>query len=241
MSVKSTNKLADHMVYYGGLLTIIFYLCFLIIAWILFPNPASPLDHWLSDLGRYEVPIDGNPVWRFIDGSYKLYSELGINSIPNLGAIFYNIGCIFTGIMMMVFFIGLMKIENSEIKRIKIITNIFTLLGIIGGIFLILIGIFAEDGIFLIVNEQLAYPVHHTATLIFFLILLIIKGVAGYWALKLNLNRFITIFSWLIIIFDLIVVFTGNNYALIEWLSVLTSLALVGIIALGIRVKFLRL
>ncbi|MGM0468220.1 MAG: hypothetical protein ACQERB_05365 [Promethearchaeati archaeon] len=235
MSDQQKNDFYKKLCYVGGILCITSYIIFLIIAWILFPNPATPLDHWLSDLGRYFVPNDGGPVWRWVGGEWITYIEDGVGSQYNPGAIFYNLGCIIAGISMILFFIGFFAYKNKVDKVFKIITNILIVLGIIGGIGLILIGIFAEDGIFFFIyNENLAYIIHHNTTIIFFLILMIIKIVSGYWTWKLKLNPFFSVFAWAIIIFDIIVVFTGNNFAIVEWLSVLTSLGLVGIIDAGL-------
>jgi hypothetical membrane protein len=224
--------------YIGGILTIAFYLGFLIIAWILFPNDATPLDHWLSDFGRYLVPDDGGAVWRWDDIlGWQSYNELGIGSIPNPGAIFYNLGCILGGVGMVAFFTGFLAYKNLNERIPKLGTYALIIIGIIGGFGLILIGIFAEDGIFFYINEELINPIHHTATIVFFLMLIIIKGIAGYWTWKVGLNRFIAVYAWVIIILDIILVATGNNYAIIEWLSVLLSLALIGIIASGLYLK----
>ncbi len=230
-----------NLMYLGGILTIVFYIVFLILGWGFFPNPASPLDHWLSDLGRYEVPADGDPVWRIVEGEFKLYTELFIPSISNPGAIWYNLGCILAGISIFLFFTGFLQYKEKGDKIFTIITYIIMLLGFIGGVLLILIGVFSEDGIFLIlIDAELSYPVHHYATMIFFIILLIIKVLAGYWAWQLNLNRLISIYSWIIIIFDILVVFTGNSSAIIEWTSILTSLGLVVILDVGLYFSELK-
>jgi len=227
--------------YLGGLLTILFYIIFLIIGWGLFPNPASSLDHWLSDLGRYEVPADGGTVWRIINGEFKVFSEIFIPPMSNPGAIWYNLAFILAGLSMFFFFSGFLQYKEKGDDKFKIINYLIMGLGFIGSIFLILIGIFSEDGIFLIrIDAELSYPIHHTVTMIFFIILLIIKVLAGYWAWQLNLNRLISIYSWVIIIFDLIVIFTGNSFAAIEWTFVLTSLGLVGILDLGIYFSELK-
>ncbi|TXT65990.1 MAG: membrane protein of unknown function [Promethearchaeota archaeon] len=223
------------LMYIGGLLTIALYIVFLIIGWGLFPNPLSPLDHWLSDIGRYEVPADGGPVWRLIAGEWYLYTELFIPSIPNPGAIWYNLACILGGIGMFLFFSGFWQFREKNDRIFQVVNYLIMILGFIGGVFLILIGIFSEDGIFLIlIDAVISYPVHHTVTLIFFLMLLIIKVLAGFWAWKMNFNRLISLYSWVIIVFDAIVVFTGNSSSLIEWISVLTSLGLLGILDIGL-------
>lgn len=235
MSKEKNNKLYKKLCYFGGLFTILFYVVFLIIAWILFPNDATPLDHWLSDFGRYLVPVDGGPVWRWnATEGWQSFTELGIDGITNPGAIFYNLGCILGGGSMIIFFVGFLGYKAMQNTIFKWVTYILFILGIIGGIGLISIGIFAEDGVFFYINEALINPIHHNATMIFFLILLIIKVISGYWAWKLGLNPFISVYAWIIIIFDILVVITGNNFAIVEWISVITSLGLVGIIDAGL-------
>jgi hypothetical membrane protein len=226
------------MCYFGGMLTVTSYLFFLFIAWFLFPNPASPLDHWLSDFGRYQVPADGGPVWRVVNGDYKSYLELGIPSIMNPGALFYNLACILSGISMFFFFTGFLAYLNKEDKIHKLLTYTLMIIGYLGGIFLILIGIFSEDGIFLVlIDKDVSYPVHHTSTIIFFALLVGIKILSGLWVWKHDMNRLVAIYAWVVIIFDIIVVVTNNIFAWIEWTSVLLSLATVGIVALGLFFK----
>jgi hypothetical protein len=78
--------------FYAGILAIICYISFTILAFSLFPLPYSPTSNWLSDLGN-----------------------------PNLnpqGAIFYNFGIIATAILLVLFFLGLFvwRIVNEPIQ-----------------------------------------------------------------------------------------------------------------------------
>lgn len=226
------------MCYVGGIFTVGFYLIFLLISWFLFPNPASPLDHWLSDLGRYQVPADGGLVWRWIGGEWKLYKELAIPSIMNPGAIFYNLACILTGISMFLFFTGILAYIDKEDNNSKLLTYALMLIGYVGALFLFLVGIFAEDGIFLLmINEDLSYNFHHLFSMIVFILLIGIKVLSGLWAWKQGLNRLVAIFAWVVVIFDIIVVVTGNNIAWVEWTSVLLSLATIGIVTVALMLK----
>lgn len=223
------------MCYVGGILTVAFYLIFLFIAWLLFPNPAAPWDHWLSDLGRYQVPADGGPVWRWVDGDWVLYKKVIASSIMNPGGFFYNLGCILSGSSMFFFFTGFLAYIKKDDKISVTLTYALMGIGYIGGIFLILVGVFAEDGIFLItINEDVSYPVHHLTSMIFFALLVGIKILSGLWAWRHDLNWIVAIFAWAVIVFDFIVVITGNYIAWIEWTSVLLSLATVGIVAISL-------
>lgn len=225
------------MCYAGGILTVAFYLIFLFIAWFLFPNLASPLDHWLSDLGRFLVPEDGGPVWRQVDGGYESYLDLGFSSIRNPGAIFYDLGCILTGASMFLFFTGFLAYYNKEDKTSKILTYVLMVIGYLGGLFLILVGIFAEDGIFPGIFAPEINPIHHLATMIFFIFLIGIKILSGLWVWKHDLNRLVSIYAWVIIIFDIILIATDNIFPVIEWTAVILSLGTIVIVAGGLYFK----
>jgi len=56
----------------AGVLVILFYCAFTLTSIALFPRPVNPLNDWLSDLGN--------------------------SSYSPRGAIFYNTGCVLTGI-----------------------------------------------------------------------------------------------------------------------------------------------
>lgn len=78
--------------FYAGILVVICYISFTILAFSQFPLPYSPTSNWLSDLGN-----------------------------PNLnpqGAIFYNFGIIATAILLVLFFLGLFvwRIVNKRIQ-----------------------------------------------------------------------------------------------------------------------------
>lgn len=227
------------MCYVGGILTVAFYLIFLFIAWGLFPNPASPLDHWLSDFGRFEIPADGGPVWRYIDGSWKEFTEITppILSRPNPAAIIYDLGCILAGGSMFLFFTGFLAYTDKEDKTSKLLTYALMVVGYLGGVFLILVGIFTEDGIFPGIIAPSINAIHHLATMIFFIFLIGIKVLSGLWAWKHDLNRLISFYAWITIIFDIILVVTDNNFSVIEWTSVLLSLGTVAIVAIGLYLK----
>ncbi len=102
----------------SGILVILFYCIFTLIAITLFPLPFSPIDNWLSDLGN------------------SGYS-------PN-GAIFYNIGCILTGTALFPFYVGLHKWYREEIWH-KILLIITQVIGCSSGFADIMIGIFPEN------------------------------------------------------------------------------------------------
>jgi hypothetical protein len=64
----------------AGVLVILFYCAFTLTSIAFFPRPVSPLNDWLSDLGN--------------------------SSYNPQGAIFYNVGCVLTGLALFPFFAG---------------------------------------------------------------------------------------------------------------------------------------
>lgn len=85
-------------------------------AYVRFPGSFSPSRNWLSELG--------NP-----------------NQNPD-GAILYNLGILLTGLLVLLFFLGLSrwKIKNQKIQnRLVLLTQIF---GVLGSIALILSAVF---------------------------------------------------------------------------------------------------
>jgi hypothetical membrane protein len=205
----------------SGFLTIIFYSAFTLIAWALFPNPATPLNHWLSDLGRLQVPADGSPVWD--PETLELFTG---PSQFNPGAIWYNLGCIITGITLFPFFLGFTKLKESEqhkSSRRLIDGTIFV--GFLSAFSLIMIGIFFEDW----------GDIHHFWTILFFGLMLVVKILAGIITWRKGFDKYVPIYGWVIIILDAIVIFTNNSFAVFEWASVFAALGLVGIISLNFR------
>jgi len=92
------------------------YLVFTFLAYIRYSLPYSPLTNWLSDLG--------NPIQN-----------------PH-GAVFYNIGIILTGLLLMMFFLGLSmwKFEDNRVQNIMLrLTQAF---GILGSFCMLMSGIF---------------------------------------------------------------------------------------------------
>ena len=78
--------------FYAGILTVICYLVFTLLAFRRYPLPYSPTSNWLSDLGNPDL----NPQ----------------------GAGFYNLGIVLTAVLLSLFFVGLVvwKIENKSVQ-----------------------------------------------------------------------------------------------------------------------------
>ena len=91
-----------------GILVVLFYSAFTLLAVSRYPLLYSPTSNWLSDLGNPQ----NNPQ----------------------GAIFYNIGIISTALLLMLFFLGLSvwKIEDRRVQIIMLrLTQAFGILGVI--------------------------------------------------------------------------------------------------------------
>ncbi len=105
-----------------GLLAFIVFTIFTFISLVLYPQPFSVLFDWLSNLGNVNL----NPV----------------------GAVFFNWGCIITGIILIPFVINFYRWNQGKIsERILLILTI--LLGIFASISLIGVGVFPETHIHL--------------------------------------------------------------------------------------------
>ena len=101
-----------------GILAIIIFCIFTFTAVALFPTHYSPINNWLSDLGNSNF----NPT----------------------GSLFFNLGCIITGLILIPFFTGLYKWYTAEKWR-KNLLIIAQIIGIFSAFSIIMIGIFSED------------------------------------------------------------------------------------------------
>lgn len=185
----------------SGIFVIIFYCLFTIISIILFPSPFSPIDNWLSDLGN---------------SSYS----------PN-GAIFYNIGCILTGLTLFPFYIGLYKwyIDNIGHKILMITTQI---IGCCSGFALIMIGVFSED-----------FPIEHVFwSNVFFtlnLLVLILSSISLSFHPKSI--KIIMIYGFIVAVINLTFVFFIGT-PIIEWFTVFSALGYAGLIVFNMYKNF---
>jgi hypothetical membrane protein len=102
----------------AGILAILSYLTFTVLALARYPHTYSPTANWLSDLG--------NP------------------SLNPGGALFYDLGVLATGVLLVPFFLGLTSwtmVANRRQRRLVLLTQG---LGILGAVALILSGLFPE-------------------------------------------------------------------------------------------------
>jgi len=178
----------------SGITVILLYCVFTLISWAFYPEPFSPWANYLSRLGNFN------------------YSPLG--------ASFYNIGCILTGVALFPFFVGLSK-WYSEMQLSKILLIVGQIVGFFSAIALIMIGVFSEDQ---------GSP-HMTASSTFFVlnfIVLILINVALLWHPKFL--KVIAIYSLSINVLSL-----GFELAvggpLVEWFTVFGSLGFVALLS----------
>lgn len=178
---------------WAGIAVIVFYCVFTFTSLALYPSAYSPVDNWLSDLGN----SNGNPS----------------------GAIFYNVGCVLTGIALFPFFIGFYKWFTKEKWR-KILLIATQIVGVLAAFSLIMIGVFSED-----------FPEQHVfwsqSFFLLNLIVLIIVGVSLY--THPNYIRAIAYYGFVVAAINLLFVLVYNN-PLFEWFTVFTALGYVGLL-----------
>jgi hypothetical protein len=103
------------LVMIAGITAACVYLVFTTVAFFIYPAGYSPVTNWLSDLG--------NPL------------------INPSGAFFYNLGCVLTSLVLMVFYIG-MGVWADGSKRLKLLLSIARITGLLSSIFLIVAALF---------------------------------------------------------------------------------------------------
>jgi hypothetical protein len=99
----------------AGIAAAVVYLTFALVAFLKYPGPYSPLNNWLSDLGN---PLD-NPS----------------------GAIFYRLGCMFSGVALVLFYVKL-GIWNTGSRRTRVLLTVAQCAGVFSGVCLIITGVF---------------------------------------------------------------------------------------------------
>jgi len=99
-----------------SLLAVVCYLTFALLAFALYPLPYSPMSNWFSDLGNADL----NPH----------------------GALFYNIGIVATGVVLLLFFIGLSRWKMEKNRRQNFMLRLTQGFGILGALALVISGLY---------------------------------------------------------------------------------------------------
>lgn len=191
-----------------GLSAVILFCVFTFTAAALFPGIVNPLYVWLSNLGN----VDLNPS----------------------GAIFFNLGCMITGLILIPFFIGLYDWKPDKTWA-KVILILGIILGIFASISLIMVGVFPETHI-----KQHVLAASGVFGSLFLIIILL--SIALYNHPKFA--HWVAYFGLIAVIIDLTFKYLLSQYKDIlavlnptipvpgiEWASVFASLAWVGFLA----------
>ena len=178
----------------SGIFVILLYCVFTFISWGLYPEEYGPVTHYLSRLGN----LDYSP----------------------FGAIFYNLGCILTGIALFPFFIGFYVWYTPKIyQRIPLIVG--QIIGLCSAVALIMIGVYSEDQ---------GHP-HMTASSTFFLLnffTLILISLALF--LHADFFKPFGLYGIVINLFSLAFELNFGG-PLVEWFTVFGSLLYVGFVS----------
>ncbi|WP_455285769.1 DUF998 domain-containing protein [[Eubacterium] cellulosolvens] len=178
----------------AGILVIMLYCVFTFTSIALFPGPFNPVNNWLSDLGN--------------------------SSFSPKGALFYNVGCVLTGLALFPFFAGFYKWYTKE-KRRKLLMVITQAVGFIAAFALIMIGVFSED-----------YVAQHMfwsqVFFIFNLVVLILANVSLM--IHPKFIRPIGYYGLVVAVINLLFVVFYNT-PILEWFTVFTALGYVALLA----------
>jgi hypothetical protein len=195
-----------HVFKYAGIMAIPVYIIFTY-ASHLYNYEINPIKYWLSDFG--------NPI---------------VN--PN-GAIFYNIGCIITALLLAIFYIGMYQWYKRKYmaKRFIISYVVAQTSGLIGSIFLILttvftLGNYTEIHSILSAANMIAMDCFISFTAIGFL-------------MNSKIPKYISIFGFITYIFNVITMNLFNNFYISEWIFFLLFMIYMTLITLQYN-KFIK-
>lgn len=178
----------------AGVLVMVFYCAFTFTSVVLFPSPFSPVNNWLSDLGN---------------SSFN----------PN-GAVFYNIGCVLTGLALFPFFAGLHEWYTNERRRnaMIVVTQAF---GFLCAFALMMIGVFSED-----------YMAQHVFwSSVFFLFNLVVLILANISLMTHSKFRRPIGYYGLIVALINLLFLVSSDTPLLEWFTVFTALGYVALLS----------
>jgi hypothetical membrane protein len=177
----------------GGLGVIVLYCLFTFISALPYPPPYGPATNWLSDLGSWS----GNP----------------------RGAIFYNVGCVVTGLALFPFYIGLYIWYDSHIGR-RILLSIGQVFGLCAAFSLMMIGVFSADS-----GAPHLFWSAAFFTLNFIVMLLVITSLITH----PKFMKPIGVYGYVVTVASLLFDFSVGG-PLVEWFTVFTSLSFAGLL-----------
>ena len=177
----------------AGVMAIVLYCAFTFTSLALFPKPYNPINNWLSDLGNS-----------------------GYN--PN-GAVFFNIGCVLTGLMLFPFYVGIRRWYTKEHwnKHLLLVTQVA---GFSSAFALVMIGVFSED-----------YPTQHLFWSQAFFVLNLAVLILANRSLMAHPNFInpIGYYGYAVAAINLTLILVSTT-PLIEWLTVFTALGYAGLL-----------
>ena len=103
----------------AGFLAVSLYLVAALIARLVYPTPFGPLDNWLSDLGNHDL----NPA----------------------GALFYRLGGMLGGSLLLAFFLTLDGRSWGEQRAVRTLSILVRIFGAMASASFIMTGVFSED------------------------------------------------------------------------------------------------
>jgi hypothetical membrane protein len=180
-----------------GLSVVLIFCIFTLAAVVRFPGPFSPIDNWLSDLG---TPVM-NPA----------------------GSVFFDIGCILSGVFLLFLTAGL-GAWCAGTGRSKAFLIAGQICGAISAFGLMLVGVFYEGT---------AYHVTISTTFFLFLLLFITFTAISLWDHPKFL-RWIGYYTLVVVLIQLVFIYTYYAYAhapLWEWLAVFSAQLWVALLA----------
>jgi hypothetical membrane protein len=183
----------------AGVAVVVLYCVFTFASLALYPTTYSPVTNWLSDLGN---------------SSYNPKS-----------AVFYNLGCILTGIALFPFFIGLYEWYTSK-KRFRLGLMVWQAEGCVAAFSLIMIGVFSED----------SGSLHTLWSAVFFILILgVLLGLGSLLFTHPRYIRKIAYCGFIVAAIDIMLIFFQSPW--LEWFTVFSALGYVGLMAYNMLKK----
>jgi len=181
----------------GGALVVLLFCTFTLASVVRYPGPFSPVDNWLSDLGTMKK----NPS----------------------GDVYFNVGCVLTGVAMLLLMAGL-GAWQAEDERKKFLLMVGRVCGVISAFGQMLIGVFYEGT-----------PYHVMLAIAFFLLLFLFLAFTNFSIWKHPAySRWIGYYAVAVIVINLAFMYTFfayDNAPVWEWLAVFSVLLWVGLLA----------